>query len=582
LMNRMEIGLIREFDVVIVGAGIAGLTAALTASETCNIAVISKVYASRSHSGAAQGGIAAALGNEEEDRWEWHMFDTVKGSDYFADQDMAEILAREAPERVIELEHLGVPFSRNEKGTIEQRRFGGHTKNFGEEPVKRACYASDRTGRVIMDTLYDHCLVGGVKIFNEVFVTSLLKSEGRCCGVSGYELASGEPAVFQAKAVLLATGGCGRIFQTTSMSFAATGDGFALAFDAGVPLEDMEFVQFHPTGIHGLGILVSEAARAEGGVLRNGKGERFMERYAPTLKDLAPRDIISRAILTEIAEGRGIEGSDYVYLDLTHLGKEQLGLKLSEVTSFVNTYLGIDASVSPIPVAPTCHYMMGGVPTDAQARVLADEKSTYVPGLYAAGECACVSVHGANRLGTNSLVDLVVFGKRAGLHIASYVAGNPQIQLEAGVEHLVSSKIDSLLASKGEERVAPIREEMENVMTQLCSVFRDKNGLEQALGKIRGLQGKMAKVGLGYRGKRFNYELEGALELSNMLKLSEIIVYSALQREESRGAHYRNDFPSRNDEAWLKHTMIFHSGNGFEARYKPVVITRFEPKARKY
>ena len=407
--------MIHEFDVVIVGAGIAGMTAALAASETCNIAVISKVYASRSHSGAAQGGIAAALGNEEEDRWEWHMFDTVKGSDYLADQNMAEILAREAPERVIELEHLGVPFSRNEKGTIEQRRFGGHTRNFGEAPVKRACYASDRTGRVIMDTLYDHCMVRGVKIFNEVFVTSLLTSDGRCFGVSGYELATGEPVVFHAKAVLLATGGCGRIFQTTSMSFAATGDGFALAFEAGVPLEDMEFVQFHPTGIHGLGILVSEAARAEGGVLRNGKGERFMERYAPTLKDLAPRDIISRAILTEVAEGRGIEGSDYVYLDLTHLGKEQLQQKLSEVTSFVKTYLGIDASESPIPVAPTCHYMMGGIPTDAQGRVLADEKSTVVPGLYAAGECACVSVHGANRLGTNSLVDLVVFGKRAGI-----------------------------------------------------------------------------------------------------------------------------------------------------------------------
>ncbi len=382
--------MIHEFDVVIVGAGIAGMTAALTASEKCNIAVISKVYASRSHSGSAQGGIAAALGNEEEDHWEWHMFDTVKGSDYLADQDIAEILAREAPSRVIELEHLGVPFSRNQKGTIEQRRFGGHTRNFGEAPVKRACYASDRTGRVIMDTLYDHCMVRGVKIFNEVFVTSLLMSEGRCCGVAGFELATAEPVIFHAKAVLLATGGCGRIFQTTSMSFAATGDGFALAFDAGVPLEDMEFVQFHPTGIHGLGILVSEAARAEGGVLRNGKGERFMERYAPTLKDLAPRDIISRAILTEVAEGRGVEGSDYVYLDLTHLGKEVLQQKLSEVTSFVKTYLGIDASQSPIPVAPTCHYMMGGIPTDAQARVLADNKSTLIPGLYAAGECACV------------------------------------------------------------------------------------------------------------------------------------------------------------------------------------------------
>jgi succinate dehydrogenase / fumarate reductase flavoprotein subunit len=574
--------MIHECDVVIVGAGIAGLTAALAASQTCNVAVISKVYASRSHSGAAQGGIAAALGNEEEDHWEWHMFDTVKGSDYLADQDMVEILAREAPARVIELEHLGVPFSRNNKGKIEQRRFGGHTRNFGEAPVRRACYASDRTGRVIMDTLYDHCSVRGVKIFNEVFVTSLLTSEGQFCGVSGYELATSEPEIFHAKAVLLATGGCGRIFKTTSMSFAATGDGFALAFDADIPLEDMEFVQFHPTGIHGLGILVSEAARAEGGVLRNGKGEPFMERYAPSLKDLAPRDIISRAILTEVAEGRGVEGSDYVYLDLTHLGKEQLQLKLSEVTSFVKTYLGIDASESPIPVAPTCHYMMGGIPTDAQGRVLADGKSTVLPGLYAAGECACVSVHGANRLGTNSLVDLIVFGKRAGLDIADYVSKNPSVPLRAEAELLVSSKIKMLLAAAGNERVATIREEMEKVMTQFCSVFRDKKGLEQALNRIHELQGRMANLGLSYSGKRFNYELEEALELNNMLKLSEVIVYSALQREESRGAHYRNDFPERDDEAWLKHTLVFHTTTGLEARYKPVVVTRFEPKARKY
>ncbi len=574
--------MIYQYDAVIVGAGIAGLTAALKASETCNVAVISKVYASRSHSGSAQGGMAAALGNEEEDHWEWHMFDTVKGGDYLPDQDMCEILAREAPQRVVELEHLGVPFSRNSQGKIEQRRFGGHTRNFGEAPVRRACYASDRTGRVIMDSLYDHCLVRGVKIFDEVFVTSVLTSEGRCCGVAGYELARGEPAVYHAKAVLLATGGCGRIFKTTSMSFAATGDGFALAFDAGIPLEDMEFVQFHPTGIHNLGILVSEAARAEGGILRNGKGERFMERYAPTLKDLAPRDIISRAILTEIAEGRGVEGSDYVYLDLTHLGKEQLQLKLEEVTSFVKTYLGIDASISPIPVAPTCHYMMGGIPTNAQGRVLVDQKSAVLPGLYAAGECACVSVHGANRLGTNSLVDLVVFGKRAGADITAYASKNPLAPLPADAELAVSSKINRLLGIGGKERAAAIRAEMQGTMTQLCSVFRDKKGLEQALERIRELQGRMANLELMYKGKHFNYELEEALELEVMLKLAEAIVYSALQREESRGAHYRKDFPERNDEAWLKHTLIFRRPSGFEVQYKPVVVTRFEPKARVY
>ncbi len=574
--------MIYEYDAVIMGAGIAGLTAALKASENCKVAVMSKVYASRSHSGSAQGGIAAALGNEEEDHWEWHMFDTVKGGDYLVDQDMAEILAREAPERVIELEQLGVPFSRNKDGKIEQRRFGGHTRNFGETPVRRACYASDRTGRVIMDALYDHCLVRGVKIFDEVFALSLLISAGRCCGVSGFELATGEPVVFHSKAVLIASGGCGRIFKTTSMAFAATGDGFALAFEAGIPLEDMEFVQFHPTGIHGLGILVSEAARAEGGFLLNDKGERFMERYAPSLKDLAPRDIISRAILTEVSEGRGIGGSDYVYLDLSHLGKEQLELKLSEVTSFVKTYLGIDASESPIPVAPTCHYMMGGIPTDAEGRVLVDGKSTVLPGLYAAGECACVSVHGANRLGTNSLVDLVVFGKRAGSDVAEYVGKIEAATLPPGAEQFVSSKLDKLLSSSGKERVGSLREEMQATLTELCSVFRDKNGLEQALHRVRELQGKMASLGLTYSGKRFNYELEDALELNNMLKLAELIVYSALQREESRGAHYRNDFPNRNDDAWFKHTLISGTSAGLEIQYKPVVVTRFEPKARKY
>ncbi len=574
--------MIHQFDAVIVGAGIAGLTAALQASETCEIAVISKVYASRSHSGAAQGGVAAALGNEEEDHWEWHMFDTVKGSDFFADQDMVEILCREAPERIVELEHLGVPFSRNSQGKIEQRRFGGHTRNFGEAPVRRACYASDRTGRVIMDTLYDHCMVRGVKIFDEVFITSLLMSGNRCCGVGGFDLATGESMIFRAKAVLLATGGCGKIFKTTSMSFAATGDGFALAFDVGVPLEDMEFVQFHPTGIYGLGILVSEAARAEGGILRNDSGERFMERYAPNLKDLAPRDIISRAILTEIAEGRGIGSSDYVHLDLTHLGKDQLQLKLSEVMSFVKTYLGIDANASQIPVSPTCHYMMGGIPTDSKGRVLADGISTPLFGLYAAGECACVSVHGANRLGTNSLIDLVVFGKRAGEDIATYVAGNSFLPLPSDAESSVSSKIDGLLRNGGEERINAVRGEMQETMTKLCSVFRDKNELKLVKQKISKLRDRFSCLGLRNGGKRFNYELEEALELENMLKLAEVIVNSAFQREESRGAHYRNDFPARDDTAWLKHTLVFQRTKGFEVQYKPVVVTRFEPKVRAY
>ncbi len=574
--------MIRQFDAVVVGAGIAGLTAALKASETYKVAVISKVYASRSHSGAAQGGISAALGNEEEDHWEWHMFDTVKGSDYLADQDMCEILSREAPQRVVDLEHLGVPFSRNQQGTIEQRRFGGHTRNFGEAPVRRACYASDRTGRVIMDALYDHCLVKGVEIFDEVFIRKLLFSNGRCCGVAGYKLATGEAQVFHAKAVLLATGGCGRIYKTASTSYASTADGFQLAFEAGLPLEDMEFVQFHPTGIYGLGILVSEAARAEGGVLRNGLGERFMERYAPTLKDLAPRDIISRAILTEIREGRGVNGEDYVHLDLTGLDKAQLQEKLSEVTSFVKNYLGIDASISPVPVAPTCHYMMGGVPTDGEGRVLADGKTATVPGLYAAGECACVSVHGANRLGTNSLIDLVVFGRRAGLDIVRFVEANALSDLPVDPESTVKAEMDGLLGSTGGEKAFAIRDEMQHVMMTLCSVFRDKKSLEEALDKISKLKSRFDRVGFSFRGKNFNYELEEAFELKNMLLAAETIVFAALQREESRGAHFRSDFPERNDTEWLRHSLVFQIPKGLEIGFKPVSVTRFEPKARTY
>jgi succinate dehydrogenase / fumarate reductase, flavoprotein subunit len=574
--------LIHEYDAVIVGAGIAGLTAALKAAETCKVAVASKVYASRSHSGSAQGGMAAALGNEEEDHWEWHMFDTVKGSDYLADQDMAEILAREAPERIIELEHLGVPFSRNSQGKIDQRRFGGHTKNYGAAPVKRSCYASDRTGRVIMDAMYDHCLVRGVKIFDEVFLRKLLISKGRCCGVGGYVIATGEPIVFHAKAVLLATGGCGKIFHTASTSFASTADGFQLAFDAGVPLEDMEFVQFHPTGIYGLGILVSEAARAEGGILRNRLGERFMERYAPTLKDLAPRDIISRAILTEIQHGRGVDGEDYVNLDLSHLGKEQLEQKLSEVTGFVKTYLGIEADKEPIPVAPTCHYMMGGVPTDSDGRVLADGKTKVFAGLYAAGECACVSVHGANRLGTNSLVDLAVFGRRAGIDIAKYVTENELQPLPEKAEDLFAAEITGLLESNGTEDVAAIRDVMQRTMTQKCSVFRDEAGLTEALSRIRELRNRYENLSLNSKGKAFNFELEDAFELENMLKAAEATVFAALQRKESRGAHFRSDFPDRDDKAWLKHSLVFQTPNGLETQYKPVVVTRFEPKARTY
>ncbi|HTY74347.1 MAG TPA: FAD-binding protein, partial [Candidatus Nanoarchaeia archaeon] len=433
-----------------------------------------------------------------------------------------------------------------------------------------------------MDALYDHCMVRGVKIFNEVFAQKLLISQGKCCGVGGYILATGEPIVFNAKAVLLATGGCGKIFKTASTAFASTGDCCMLALDAGVPLEDMEFVQFHPTGIYGLGILVSEAARAEGGILRNGKGERFMERYAPTLKDLAPRDIISRAILTEIRQGRGVNGEDYVLLDLTHLGKEQLDQKLSEVTGFVKTYLGIEADKTPIPVAPTCHYMMGGIPTDANGRVLFDGKTKIFPGIYAAGECACVSVHGANRLGTNSLVDLVVFGRRAGENIVDYVAKNQMPPLPEKPEQVFSSAIAKLIEGSGKEKIAEIRDTMQRTMSQLCNVFRDEEGLSEALAKIRDLKVRYQDIGLTYKGLAFNYELEDAFELGNMLNAAEIIVFSAQQRKESRGSHYRSDYPNRNDIDWLKHTLVFQRNHGLEAQYKPVVVTKFEPKARIY
>lgn len=574
--------MIHQYDAVVVGAGIAGLTAAMKAAETSNVAVISKVYAIRSHSGAAQGGIAASLGNEGEDKWEWHMFDTVKGGDYLTDQDIAEILAQEAPSAIYDLEHLGVPFSRNEKGQIAQRPFGGHTSNFGEMPVRRCCHASDRSGRVIMDTLYDQCVVRGVKIFNEVYVRSLLINENRCCGVVGYDLATAEPQVFQSKAVVLATGGCGKVYRVTSNAYASTGDGFGIAFDAGIPLEDMEFIQFHPTGIFGQGTLISEAARGEGGILRNGSGERFMERYAPTLKDLAPRDIVSRSILTEIKEGRGVGGGGFVNLDLTHLGKQRIEDKLSEVSSFVMNYLGIDPSVSPIPVAPTCHYVMGGIPVNAHGEVLADGIEKPMPGLYAAGEVTCLSLHGANRLGCNSLVDLVVFGKRTGEALAKYIKEAGFCQLTADLERRMSDEIDAVLAEKGGERVGEIRGEMQRVMSENCSVFREKTALMKSLEDLRSLKVRFNKITLNAKGRSLNYELEDAFELGNMLNIAEAIAFSALTREESRGAHYRVDFPERDDATWLKHSLVFKKAGGFEVRFKPVTITRFQPKARSY
>lgn len=569
-------------DILIIGAGLAGLRAAVECAEAADVAVVSKVFPTRSHSGAAQGGITAALGNEEEDRWEWHFFDTVKGSDYLGDQDAIEIMVRDAPRVIYELEHMGVPFNRISGGKIAQRNFGGHTRDYGKKPVKRACYAADRTGRVILDTLYDQCLRHRIKFYSEHYLLSLAFEGERCGGGVIYDLATGERFLIQAKAVLLATGGCGRIYKTTSNGFASTGDGMGLALQSGIPLEDMEFIQFHPTGLFPLGILLSEAARGEGGVLRNRFGEAFMERYAPTVKDLAARDVVSRAILTEVREGRGIEGRDYVHLDLTHLGAEKIEKRLWEIASFARTFLGLNPVYDPIPVQPTCHYLMGGIPTDVDGRVLKDENGSIASGLYAAGECACVSVHGANRLGCNSLLDLLVFGRRSGLAMKRDISQVPPPNLSQESLHETALKINGLLKGQGQESCHGIRHRMQVVMMEYGSVFRNEEGLKKGIEEIRCLKDRYKNIRISDSRKSFNYELMEAMELEHQLHLSEGILLSALHRRESRGAHWREDFPQREDQHYLKHTFIFQTHRGLEVRYKPVKITRFQPEARVY
>jgi len=574
--------MIHTYDAVIVGAGGAGLMAALEASKAANVAVLTKLYPSRSHTGAAQGGIGAALGNVEEDHWEWHVFDTIKGGDYLCDQDAVEVMCREAVDVVYDLEHMGLPFNRTPDGRIDQRPFGGHTRDFGKAPVKRACYAADRTGHMILQTLYQQCVKNNVHFFNEFHVLDLLICDGQACGVVAYEIATGELHVFHAKAVFFATGGSGRMFSITSNAHALTGDGMAIAYRRGVPLQDMEFFQFHPTGIYSMGILLTEGARGEGGILRNDSGERFMERYAPTMKDLAPRDMVSRFIYMEIREGRGIGGKDYVYLDLRHLGKAVLDQKLPDITDFVQTYLGLDPAKDPIPIQPTAHYEMGGIPTNANAEVVLDARGTLMPGFYAAGEVACVSVHGANRLGTNSLLDIVVFGRRGGRRMAEFLKTAQLPPLPPEPEGAVKTEIARLLALQGKDNVASLRQMMQVEMMDKCGVFRTAAGLRDVQQHLGDVQERYRHVHLMDRGTRFNTEVLEAIELGNLLELAQATVAGALAREESRGAHYREDFPKRNDASWLKHSLAYKTERGIELAFKPVTITRYQPQERKY
>ncbi len=575
-----------QFDAIIVGAGGAGLYAALEASRTAKTAVISKLYPIRSHTGAAQGGIGAALGNLEEDKPEWHAFDTVKGGDYLADQKAAQILVEEAVQAVYDLENRGLPFSRTEEGKINQRRFGGHTRNFGEAPVRRSCYAADRTGHMILQTLYQQCIKNEVSFFDEFFVLDVLMDGNKCNGVVAIELATGAVHTFHAKAVMFATGGFGRIFKTTSNAYANTGDGPALLARKGVPMEDMEFFQFHPTGIYRMGILITEGVRGEGGILRNRSGERFMEEYAPTLLDLAPRDMVSRAIISEIQKGNGIRGDkkidDYVLLDATHVGKEVIEKKLPDIAEFSRTYLNIEPAEKGMPVQPTAHYSMGGIPTDVDGRVVRNGQGEVYEGLYAAGECACVSVHGANRLGTNSLVDLIVYGKRSGREIARFVKEADFGNLPGDADGPAREKIQDLLSGKKGASRADITGKMQEAMMEKVGVYRAGPAMEEAVGVIKRLKEEYRAVTVEDTGSKFNTDLLEVLELENLLDIAYMTAVSAANRTESRGAHSREDFPDRDDGNWLKHTLIWLDDTAHRIGYKDVDISIFEPKPRAY
>jgi len=575
-----------KFDVVIVGAGGAGLMAAMQLPNA-SVAVLSKVYPTRSHTGAAQGGVAAALGNLEEDHWKWHMYDTVKGGDYLVDQPAAEILARDAIDAVYELEHRGLPFDRTSDGRIDQRRFGGHTHHFGEGPVRRSCKAADRTGHMLLQTMYQSAIKNEVRFFNEYLVLDLLLNEGRACGVVALQIRTGEIHTFHARALLFATGGYGRAWRVTSNAFACMGDGMSIVYRRGLPLQDMEMYQFHPTGLYKVGVLLSEGARGEGAKILNGKDEYFMERYMPTLKDLAPRDIVTRCIINEVNEGRGVDGKDYVYLDLRHLGAKVLEEKLPDITDFARNYLAVEPLNEPVPIQPTAHYAMGGIPTDTEGRVVIDAQWTPLPGLYAAGEAACVSVHGANRLGTNSLVDLIVFGRRAGKHMARFLADNELAPLPPEPEDAARQLVNRLMTSTGHESSARVRNAMQQEMQARVFVEREEQGLQQAVQTLAELQEAYRNVELQDKGQTFNTELVEAIELGFLLDCAEATTHSALARKESRGAHYRLDYLERDDASWLKHTLAYRGATSREVRldYKDVILIDdpiFKPKARTY
>ena len=588
---------VHKYDVVIVGAGGAGMRAAIESGQRAHTAVLTKLYPTRSHTGAAQGGMCAALANVEEDNWEWHTFDTVKGGDYLVDQDAAEVMAKEAIDAVLDLEKMGLPFNRTPEGRIDQRRFGGHTRDHGKAPVRRACYAADRTGHMILQTLYQNCVKHNVEFYNEYYVLDLLmvdevidgKTSRRVAGVISYDLASGELHIFQAKSIIFATGGAGKVFKTTSNAHTLTGDGMGIAFRRGIPLEDMEFFQFHPTGLAGLGILLSEAARGEGAILRNSEGERFMERYAPTIKDLAPRDIVARSMANEVREGRGAgPNKDYVLLDLTHLEPAHIDAKLPDITEFARTYLGVEPYTEPVPVFPTAHYAMGGIPTNIDAEVLADN-DTVIPGLYAAGEVACVSVHGSNRLGTNSLLDINVFGKRAGISAAEYALRADFVELPENPAQYTIDMLDIVRGADGGERVAAIRKELQDTMDKNMQVFRSRDTLVAAQADIAALEERYTRITVQDKGKRFNLDLLEAVELGFLLDLAKVMTAAALHRKESRGGHYREDFPERDDENFMKHSMAYRDQDATDIEFpgirldtKPVIFTRYQPMERKY